>query len=438
MARPDLRAGLRAHLRRLCLRLRGLRPQQLSLENRNILYVTVDTALQGLMMGGIFAFISVFIVRLGATKLETSLLTSLPAIVMALASIPSGQVIQRQRDLVRFTNLVRAFHRGSILLVALLPFFTRRGLVTLIIAIWTVKAITNALLDSSWMAVIAEVIPPRRRAEVNGRRWMILSIVTATATALFGYMLDRLPFPINYQLVFVISFIGGTLGMLFWGKLKIPESITVDETPADQRGVVERLTAYWRSLHVPSFVRYELTATVFRLGFNLPTALYSIYWIRQLEASDLWIGWQTTTNQLALILGYAVWGKVVSRKGYFRPLLICTIGVGLYPVLTALVTSQVWLPLISIVQGFFITGVNLALFDTLLAVCPSNRRPSFLAVNTMLVSLAIFLAPLLGSALADAASIQAVFYVAGGVHVVAALLFWIYKVADIPREMAPS
>ncbi len=406
------------------------------MENQNILYVTLDTALQGLMMGGIFSFISVFIVRLGASRLEASLLTSLPAIIMALASLPSGQVIQRQRDLVRFTNLVRAFHRGSILLVALLPFFTRRALVTVIIVIWTLKAITNALLESSWMAVIAEVIPPHRRAEVNGRRWMILGIVTASATALFGYMLDRLPFPINYQIVFVISFVGGTLGMLFWGKLKIPENVSVaaEETVEEQRDLRERLTAYWRSFRIPSFVRYELTATIFRLGFSLPAALYSIYWIRHLEASDLWVGWQTTTNQLALIVGYAVWGKVVSRKGYFRPLLICSIGIGLYPVLTALATSQVWLPLISIIQGFFITGINLSLFDTLLAVCPSNRRPSFFAVNTMLVSVAIFIAPLLGSALAGVASVKAVFYVAGGIHLIAALLFWTLRVADAPRE----
>ncbi len=33
-----------------------------------------------------------------------------------------------------------------------------------------------------------------------------------------------------------------------------------------------------------------LTTFVLRFGLNLPAALYSIYWIRRLDASDLWIG----------------------------------------------------------------------------------------------------------------------------------------------------
>ena len=137
-------------------RLSGVRAENRSLENQNILYFTADTVVQGVMMGGIFSFISVFLVRLGATKLQNSLLTSLPAIVMALVSIPSGQFVQKQRNLVRFTTFVRVFHRGSILLVALLPFFTQQYIIEIIIIIWTIKAIANALLESSWMAVVAE------------------------------------------------------------------------------------------------------------------------------------------------------------------------------------------------------------------------------------------------------------------------------------------
>ena len=414
--------GLRANAR-------WLRPEQLSLENRNILYFTIDTALQGLMMGGIFSFISVFIVRLGATGLQTSLLTSLPAIVMALASLPSGQIVQRQRDLVRFTNIVRVFHRGSVLLVTLLPFMTSWPLIQIIIAIWTVKAIANALLESSWMAVIAEVIPPHRRASVNGMRWTVMSVVTAVAVAIFGFVLDRLPFPLNYQIVFLISFIGGSAGMIYWGKLQIPNSQQVTHEVTQSLSLRQLIHSYWRTIQVPAFVRYELTTTVLRLGMNLPTALYSIYWIRRLYASDLWIGWHSTTSQVATILGYTVWGRIISRNGHFKPLLICAAGTGLYPVLMALVPSQVWLPLVSIIQGFFITGVNLSFFDTLLAVCPSDRRPSLIAVNTMLASSMMFAAPILGTILANWVDLRGVFFIAGGIHLAAVLFFWLFRVA---------
>jgi MFS family permease len=401
-----------------------LRPRQLSQEDRNILFFTADTAVQGLMMGGVFSFISVFLVRLGASNVETSLLTSLPAIVMVMTAIPAGQLVQRRTDLVRYTNLVRIFHRGSILVVALLPFFVRDQLVGLIIAVWTLKAFTNSLLNTSWMSVVAEVVPPSRRAQVNGTRWTILSIVTAFATALFGLLLDRLPFPLNYQVVFVISFAGGVTGMVFWSRLRLTNHVQFKKQKTTSKSVGQQISSYWRSLQVPAFVRYELAVSVLRLGLNLPTALYSIYWIRQLDASDLWIGWRTTAYQLALIVGYPFWGRMVTRRGRLVPFLICILGVGVYPLLTALVPDQVWLPVIAVVPGFFITGINLSMFDTVLAVSPPDRRPSFLAVDTMLSSLMIFVAPLIGSFLSDRIAIQGVLYLTGAVHLGAAGLFW--------------
>jgi MFS family permease len=297
-----------------------------------------------------------------------------------------------------------------------------------------VKAVANALLESAWMAVVAEAIPTQRRASVNGMRWTILSVVTAIASAGFGYVLERLAFPFNYQVVFFISFLGGSLGMLFWGKMHLPERPPFKNERPVALPVSQRLRSYWRSLQVPAFLRYELTVNVLRLGLNLSVALYSIYWIRQLNAADLWIGWRATANQIALIIGYSFWGKVVSRRGYFIPLLICAAGSGLAPVLTAFIPGPAWLPVVAVIEGLFLTGINLSVFDTLLEVCPADRRPSFFAVNTMLASLMIFLGPITGSFLADYVGIRGVFFITGGVHIVAMGLFWRFRIAaDMPE-----
>jgi len=50
----------------------------LSQSERNARYIVADTACQALIVGGIMAFISVFVVRLGASNVEVSLLPSLP------------------------------------------------------------------------------------------------------------------------------------------------------------------------------------------------------------------------------------------------------------------------------------------------------------------------------------------------------------------------
>ncbi len=402
--------------------------KRLSSENRNIINFTIDTALQGLMMGGIFNFLSVFVVRLNATNLLVGLLTSLPALVMALYSIPAGHIVERQRNLVRYTNLVRLFHRGSFLLIAVLPFFVEQGLAEIIVIIWALKSLPATLLESSWMAVVAEVIPPERRARVNGVRWAILSVVTAISTATFGYILERLPFPLNYQIVFFISSIGGTLGIYFFGQLRIPENVPPARKEKLHLPLKQRVQDYLRAMNVPAFVNYEIAATALRFGANLPVSLYSIYWIRHLGAGDVWIGWQATAGKVALIFGYVIWGRLISHRGYRLPLLICTTLLGLYPILTGLARDQLWLPFIAIVQGFFSTGIDISFFDTLLTVSPADRRPSFIALNTMLANLTLFLAPLVGTWLADWIGIPGIFFIAGGFHFLTTLLFWRFKI----------
>jgi MFS family permease len=227
--------------------------------------------------------------------------------------------------------------------------------------------------------------------------------------------------------------VGSIAGMYFFAQMRIPDNAPAERVKTAHASLGRRLRAYVKTFDDPEFLRYELTTFALRFGANLPSALYTIYWIRHLDASDLWISWQATAGKLALIAGYFMWGRIVSRRGHHLPLLICTVGIGLYPALTALATGQVWLPLIATVQGFFATGIDLAFFDTLLTICPPGKRPSYIALNTMLSSLAMFAAPMVGTFLASWMDIRLVFFIAGGIHLIAAVLFWRYRIAAEPH-----
>ena len=401
---------------------------------RNIRLFCADTAIQGVIMGGISSYISVFIVRLGASNLLVSLLTSLPAVVGATLYVPLGLYVERQHDMIRLTNQYRLVHRGGFLLIALAPFLFSAHLPAVVVALWALGAVPGALINLSWTAAVAEMVPPQRRPSVNGFRWALVSLVTAVSVAGFGYLLEHTPYPVGYQIVFATSFVGGLLSMYFWSRIKLPaaEPSAAPARPQETtRGstLTQRLKAYFAPIAQESaFVRFLLTTFVLRFGLNLPTALYSIYWIRNLNASDLWIGWRGTASSLALVVGYFAWGRIAGRKGHHPVLLACTLGLGLYPVLTALVRTQTLLPLVALVFGFFVTGIDLAFFDTLLHICPPKKRASFVAVNLVFADLAIFVAPMAGSLLTRWVDIRTLFYVAGAFHVLALLLFWLFRI----------
>lgn len=76
----------------------------------------------------------------------------------------------------------------------------------------------------------------------------------------------------------------------------------------------------------------------------------------------------------------------------------------------------------ALIGGFFVSAVDVSLFEWLLAVMPADERPRYVAVNTLLLNLVAFLAPLVGAAVARWAGIPAVLFAAGGCLFVSAAL----------------
>jgi MFS family permease len=115
---------------------------------------------------------------------------------------------------------------------------------------------------------------------------------------------------------------------------------------------------------------------------------------------------------------------MAARRGNRWLLNVSTLGVGVYALLTAAVPSIEWMVPTSILGGFTWAGCNLALFNTLLTVCPADRRPTYIAVYTALINVTAFLGPLLGTALADGIGIRPAFLLSGGVRLLGLVLFW--------------
>src|SRR5688500_17493149 len=70
-----------------------------TLYERNARNVMIDGLGVGLVTG-VATFLSVFLIRLGASNLQVGLLTSMPAVTGALLAIPIGDFIQRRTNII--------------------------------------------------------------------------------------------------------------------------------------------------------------------------------------------------------------------------------------------------------------------------------------------------------------------------------------------------
>ena len=393
---------------------------------RNARHLYLDIGWQGLIAATIVTFLSVFAVRLGASTLEVSLLTALPALATVIVSIPAASYIERHRDPHRITNVSRLVARSCFLLVALVPFALGGPLAYLapaaIIAIWGVSAAASAFTVPAWTTVYCDAVPPARRASLNAGRWALYAVITALTVGFFGHALDTIPFPTNYLAVFGVAFVAGLLSTWHFSRLRVNSTHRPRSSRAN--ALADALTLLRGSEGQRSFLRYQIGATVYRLGLNMPLALFALFWVNDLQASDTLIGLRTTAGYAVLVVGYLAFGRIATRYGHRPVLLVSSLALAAYPVATALVVSPEWLIPAAAIWGLGAAGIDIGFFEGLLRSCPPDRRAGSAAVDAALANLTIFVGPLLGAALAAVVGIREAFVVSGALCVVGTALFY--------------
>ncbi len=399
--------------------------QRKTVEDQNIWNLYLDVAWWGVLSGITSTFVSVFAIRLGASNTLVGLLVSLPALVNVFWLIPSARIIERQGRRLPIIVLTGFLQRLGYLLIALMPLVLRTYRPEVLVALVALITFPTAMSSVAFTSLLADVVPIGQRAQVVSIRNVLVSIVSTATMLIGGKLLDLLPFPLNYQLLFGVGFAASLVSLYYVSRIQVADAIVADYRARHKESLTLRLRRSLKQIvNQRDFVRFSASAFAFHWGLYLPSALYAIYRVKTLGASDTWIGLLSMVQSAVTIWAYFYWGRAIHRQGNRSVLVISSLGLMLFPVLTGLSTRVEPLLIPSIAAGFFTAGFNLSFFNTSLEVCPQERRPSYLAINTTLINVAAFLAPLLGTSLANLLDIRLALFIAGAMRVLGAGLFY--------------
>jgi len=398
----------------------------------NIRWLYAATASFGVIQAGATAFLPVFLARLGASAFEIGLLTAAPALLSMAILIPSGLLAERFRDQVRLRMWSEVGIYVPTLILALCPFFVSlEALPAVAIVLCTIQAFPMALETSAFLTVFAQAFPPERIAHINGVRWALMGLTAAVSVAVFGRALDVMSFPLNYRIVFGVTWAAGMCNAAILGRVRVPRlSERKAARPTPTRSIMveasRRVRMYGQSvMGQPAFVRYLLVTLPFRVALMMPEALYSLFWVKSLEASDSLIGLRGTAGFAAQLIGFIAWGRLASRLGHRRVLLASAVLAGLYPICTGLAPAAIWLAPIAVIWGLGYSGIRIALFDMLILAVPAEMMPRLSSLYSLAERLSMFAGPLLGVALSQATSLRPALLWIGAIQLVAATAFFL-------------
>lgn len=407
-------------------------------QGKNFRNVQVDSVGVGLANAA-SPFLPVFLTRLGASSFEVGLLTAMPALTGLLLAIPIGQFLQNQRKIVPWFSVARLGVVAAYAATGLLAFLMRdRPLVLGILAIWALATIPQTMLSISFSVVMNAVAGPNHRFDLMTRRWSLMGFTTAITVFVIGQILDRLNFPINYQIVFISMSVGGLISFYYSSRIHL------DDIQTHRKGKRLRFKAQFKeymqlvSKEQP-FQAFVIKRFVFLTGQAMLIPILPLYLVRVVEASDSWIAAISMSQTAIVIIGYLIWVRSSRRNGT-RPILIWnTLGSALFPMAVALTRDVGMITVLAGINGIFQAGLNLVFFDELMRTVPAEYSSTFVALAQGLQFFSSVLSPLVATAIGDAFGFWVALVISGGVQFAGFVMFALnWPAVKLPIKASPS
>ena len=372
---------------------------------RNYRLVQIDSVFLGLVVAA-GTFLPVFLVKLGASGTAVGLLTAIPALIAFTLAIPFGRWLQGRRNIVPWYSRLRLLgwlSYGTMgVASAVLP---REIAVPAILGIWAIASLPSTAGLVAFPIVMDGAAGPNGRFDLLGRRWAISGVVTSIGVVIAGQALTVLPFPTNFETLFVAISVAGFGSFLVTRRIVLPDQ--VPSTNARPSSIRARLRAPIDVVRTsPSFLRFEVRSLAYTASIGLAMPLLPLFYVNELHAPNGWIGVIGASQSAGAVIGYLTVRKLSRRRsasGILLPALLVAAAV------PAALSTLSWLPVIAtamFIGGLAAAGVQLALFDEMMRRIPREHGVTFSSVDQSVQNLALIVAPSVGGTLEVAIGIR--------------------------------
>jgi MFS family permease len=265
-------------------------------------------------------------------------------------------------------------------------------------------------------ALFAEVVPPEWRAHVVGIRNAILSITTVISALLAGQILTWQKFPIGYEIVFVLGFIGAmlsclNLGMIHPLKKNLPFQDGIDppvtlvglENNGEAGfipGIIRSFTGLNFKILKGPFGSIILLLFFFHLAQYIAIPVFPIYTVNVLHLSDEVLSLGTSIFNTAVFLGSLQFERISKKIGNKKTIGLGVVLMSTYPALIGLSHGEFLYFLASVTGGIAWAMAGGALFNYLLEYIPNIDRATHLSWYTLAFNAAVLLGSFIGPAIA--------------------------------------
>jgi MFS family permease len=362
---------------------------------KNLRWFFLDGILGAGLDGIAGPFLSLYMLALGATSGQIGLMTSLAGLFATLLLLPGAMLSERtgKRKLI-FVLSGAGAARFSILLFALLPFVLARP--TAIYFIILIKVMADGLGNFSgpaWTSMAGDIVPLAWRGRYFGSRNFFMAIGSMLATFLAGNLISHYTSIAGYQIAFGLAWAAGMTSTSFFLQVKEPKIAAA--VPGAAAFSIQSVLKTFFDDRV--FRHYAVFSMIWNLSIGVGGPYFLLFMVERLKATPADVGIFTIAGSLSALPALRLFGHLSDSWGTRKVMLVTGLLIPLLPLAWILARVPLNGTMINIPGGMLWAGFNLAAFNFLLSLAPSEKRARYAALFQIVVALSSATGTFLGS-----------------------------------------
>ncbi|CAG7653762.1 MFS transporter [Paenibacillus allorhizosphaerae] len=380
-------------------------------------------------------FIGVLAARLNATNSEYALLSSVPALLTILVTLPAALILGRFRKQKRIIAGLIVLCRFFYFLLIFVPLLPVSKVMALIVLVGLYNA-TNTIISVAYQSMMGEIIPLGYRNKVFAQRNMWTGVCGMIVALVAGWGIDRLTYPLGYQLAFSVGFIAAMVETWYFMKLKIPSEDIEPDAPHASGTIGEPASSLPKNNFKSRIGRFKLnvqlpfylfcgSAVIYLFAWQAAWPIFTKIKVDTLQATNMMISIDAIAGAVGSLIAFRPWAFMADRKGNGFTVFGSALSLALSPFLWIYAPNMIWICFYDFLGGFSTAGLTQAIFNRLLEIVPEQGRQRAIAIYTTLSQVSAVFAPIAGMAMYSSVSYTACMSVLGIGRVIGAVCFLI-------------
>jgi MFS family permease len=392
----------------------------------------VDASFFGFAALGLASTVTIiplFLNSLGASAILIGLVGSIHIIGWQIPQLFTAGSVSRLRRFKPMVMMMTVHERwpffGLAVVAMLVPVLHPNLIIALAFLMLAIYGLGGGLAATAWQSMIGKIMPEEQRGTFFGTQSAFANLLGALGAVLAGFLLERLPSPLDFVLCFFLAGVAMMISLWFLGRTREPAHEippVTEETP--RLGWKQMANIVKRDGNFRWFLLVRMLTSVAWVA----VAFYSVYAVKTFNVSEATIGILTSVMTLGQTIANPIFGWLGDRWGHRSMYLIGALMIAGSAGIMLMATEVTWFYVAFALAG----AANATFWSVAIALTlefgEEHEKPLYIGLANTLVAPVSLLAPVVGGALVQQFGFHATFLmsVLAGLLMVVVLQFGLY------------